>query len=170
MVVAGACGSVAREPIDGAVGDPPGGETPILYKGTTPQTPPKMFGGGTYCTYTITLKQLDVELGILPSSKQVITGHVQDLNVEAVVATTPPCPYGPAAPTIANYTFTSATPTSSGMTLTFQGAATNAPAATLVINLSPAGSVYAAALRFHRTDEPSPLDWSVVVTIPLSAQ
>jgi hypothetical protein len=128
-----------------------------------------MFGGPPYCAYTITLKMLDVELGILPSSKQVITGHIQDLNVEAVVATMPPCTFAPADPTIANYNFTSATPTSNGLTLTFQGVAANTPTATLVVDLAPAGSVYTAALRFHRTDEPSPLDWSVAVTLPLSA-
>jgi hypothetical protein len=167
---AGACGTVAREPpVDGAVGDRPSGETPTMYTGTTAQTSAIGFGGTPYCKYTITLKMLDIELGILPSSKQVITGHVQDLNVEAVVPTTPPCAFGPADPSIANYNFTAATQTSKGMMLTFQGAAANAPAATLMINLMPAGTMYSAALSFHRTDEPPPLDWSVAVTLPLSA-
>lgn len=166
---AGACGQVAREPADGSVGDSPTGETPTMYTGATPATLAMMFGGTPYCMYTITLKMLDVELGILPSTKQVITGHVQDLNVEAVVPTMPPCTFGPADPTIANYNFTAATPTSSGMTLTFQGVAGNAPTATLLIDLAPVGSMYTAALHFHRSDEPSPLDWSVMVTLPLSA-
>lgn len=166
VMVAGACGEVAQEPIDAQAT-----ETPITYKGTLAQTPPKMFGGGTgICTYTITFKQLEVELGILPSSKQVTTGHVQDLNVEAVVPTTPVCPYPPAGPTISSFTFASATPGSSGMTLMFQGATANTPVASLTVGLSSTSSGYTAALSFHRTDLGPPLDWQVVATVPLAPQ
>lgn len=159
-VVTSACGTVTSEPMDGAV----------MYKATIDQTPAMPFGGSPYCSYTIVLKQLDVELGILPSSKQVTTGRVQDLNVEAVVPTTPPCEYPAADPTIATYTLTSATPGASGTTLTFQGDPANAPAVSLGAELSSAGSVYQAQLGFQRTDEPSPLNWSVLVTVTLSPQ
>jgi hypothetical protein len=100
----------------------------------------------------------------------VTSGKVQVLNVEAVVPTTPPCPYGPAGPTISNYTFAPAMSSMSGMMLTFQGAATNTPVASLEVELLSAGSVYQARLGFHRTDVPSPLDWSVLATVPLSPQ
>jgi len=165
VMVTGACGEVASNPVDAAAT-----EIPVTYKGTLAQTPPKMFGGSPYCTYTITFKQLDVELSILPSSKQVTTGHVQDLNIEAVVPTTPACPFDPASPTISNFTFASATPSSNGMTLMFQGAATNTPAASLTVGLSSASSGYTAALSFHRTDQSPPLDWSVQATIPVTPQ
>jgi len=156
-VVAGACGTVTSEPRDGAV----------MYKATMDQTPAMPFGGSPYCSYTIVLKQLDVELGILPSSKQVTTGRVQNLNVEAVV---PPCDYPAADPTIATYTLASATPSASGTTLTFQGATTNSPAVSLGVELTSAGSVYQARLGFQRTYEPPPLNWSVLVTVTLSPQ
>jgi hypothetical protein len=162
-VFASACGTVASEPKDGAVN-----ETPIMYKATMDQTPATPFGGAPYCSYTITLKQLDVELGILPSSKQVTTGRVQDLNVEAVV---PPCQYGPTPPSIATYTLASATRSmNGGTTLTFQGDPANAPVVSLGGELTSAGSVYQAQLGFQRTDEPSPLNWSVLVTVTLSPQ
>jgi hypothetical protein len=123
------------------------------------------FGGGTFCNYTITLKQLAITLGILPSG-QVVSGHVEDLNVEAAVA---PCTGGIPA-NIATYTFASAKPTQTGMALTFQGATTNQPHADLVVNLSTAGSAFQAQLGFHRNDQNPPLDWSVVATLSLSAQ
>ncbi len=168
--LASACGTVGSEPKDGAVGDGQSNETPVMYKATMAQTPAMPFGGAPYCSYTITLKQLDVELGILPSSKQVTTGRIQDLNVEAVVPTTPPCMYTATPPTIANYTLASAMPSASGTTLTFQGDPTNAPVVSLGVELTSAGSVYQARLGFQRTDEPPPLNWSVLVTVTLSPQ
>jgi hypothetical protein len=58
------------------------------YKGTIAQTPLVAFGGTPYCNYTITLKQLEINLDIL-SSGQVTTGQVKDLNVEGTDATCP---------------------------------------------------------------------------------
>ena len=121
-----------------------------------------------FCNYTITLKMLDAELGILPSSRQVISGHVQDLNVEQI-ATGTPCDFGTQPDSIANYTFTASTPTATGMTLTFKGAPANVPSVTLLIDLAPAGTAYTATLKFHRNDQAPPLDWAVTVTLPLSA-
>ena len=164
-VFASACGAVGSEPGDGSVAEPP-----TMYKATMTQTPATPFGGSPYCSYTITLKQLDVEIGILPSSRQAVSGHVQDLNVEAVVPTTPPCPYTAADPTIANYTLASASPSASGMTLMFQGAPANAPMVSLGVELSSVGPVYQAKLGFQRTDEPAPLNWSVIVTLMLAPQ
>ena len=163
MMLAGGCGEVASEPTDAAV-------APITYKGMLAQTAPTMFGGGTFCTYTVTFRQIEVEVGIVPTSKQVTTGRVQNLNVEEVVPTTPVCPFGPADPTISNYTLASATPTASGMTLMFQGAAANTPVASLTVTLSPTSSGYTAALAFHRTDLGPPLDWRVTTTVTLSPQ
>lgn len=165
-LLAGACGSVAQhDPIDASSTSDAQGTT-VTYKGALDQTPPVMFGGGSFCKYTIELKQLSVELGVLPS-KQVTTGRVQALNVEAVV---PPCTFAPAPPVIGNYTLASAKPSASGMTLQFTGAATNSPTVDLVIELAAVGSAYQARLGFHRTDQSPPLDWSVVTTFSLSAQ
>jgi hypothetical protein len=161
VMVAGACGTVANEPMDAAVG------MPTTYKGRLDQTTPAMFGGGPmgYCTYTMSLKQLTVEVGMLPSG-EVTSGRVQDLQVEAIVGT---CMYAPAAPSIASYAFVSATPNTAGMMLTFEGEATNATKTSLVVNLSASGPTQTAAMVFHRTDLGAPLDWRVAVTVPLAA-
>ena len=164
------CGKVASTPGEPTADAPAESSSPITFKGTLAQTNPTMFGGAPYCTYNIVLKQLDVQLAIVPSSKQVTAGNVQNLNFETVVPTDPACPYPPASPTISNYTLFSASPSPTGMRLTFQGAAANTPVASLVADLSPIGSAYQVRLAFHRTDQPPPLDWAVVATVLLSAQ
>ena len=161
VMAAGACGTVANDPVDATVG------MPVTYKGRLDQATPAMFGGGPmgYCTYTMTLKQLDVTIAIRPSG-EVTSGRVQDLQVEAIVGT---CMYAPAAASIANFNFVSATPSTNGMMLTFEGEATNATKASLVVNLSASGPTQTAAMVFHRTDLGAPLDWRVAVTVPLAA-
>src|SRR5262245_8418731 len=175
-----ACGSVARQPpVDGQTADAPVDAaiidaTPARpYKGTLDQTPPVQFGGTPYCKYTITLKQIAVEIAILPGG-QVTSGRVQALNVEAVVvSTTPNCPATtPVIPAnVATYTFQSAKPSSGGMQLTFKGASTNNPGVDLTVDLATVGTAVQARLGFHRYDQPPPLDWSVVTgALSLSPQ
>jgi hypothetical protein len=161
-LVAGACGEVTSGPPGD--GSPPDGNS---YKGTMSQTQPVMFGGGpkNFCKYTITLKQLEIDLAILPS-KQVSSGRVQDLNVETTDAS---CPNAVIPANIASYTLVSSTPLGGGESLVFQGGPNNAPAASLVATLAPAGSGYTATLTFHRTDTPEAvLAWTVTATITLS--
>jgi len=170
LSVASACGEVKR-PVDaGAVGGDAIDEAATTYRGTRDVVAPVTFGGKlgdqNFCTYMITLKQLVIELAITPSG-QVRTGHVQDLNVET---TTADCPNGTIPPNIAMYTLASATPSQTGMTLAFQGAASNEPTVDLVVELSTAGSAHQASLGFHRSNASPPLDWSVVTTLALSAQ
>jgi hypothetical protein len=167
-VGASACGQVAsstpdaRPPApDGSAGTP----APVMYKGTLDQTTPVTFGGSPYCSYTITLKQLELDLAIVPGSNQVASGSVEDLNVEAIV---PPCPNGAIPAGIARYTFAPAAPASDSAALSFTGDAANDPVASLAVQLSSVGSAYQASLGFHRTDSPvAALNWSVVATISL---
>jgi hypothetical protein len=166
---AAACGEVDRTPVDAAVDASP---PPRAYKGTMDMVPAVTFGGLPYCTYTITLKQLEVEIGILPSGL-VATGQVQDLNVEAVVpSTTPNCPadFEVIPPNIATYTMQSVTPSANGQTLTFKGGPSNMPPVDLTVELTTVGSAYQAKLGFHRNNVAAPLDWSVITTVSLSVQ
>jgi hypothetical protein len=161
-----ACGAVNNTPPgDGAASD---GTvvTPRSYHGTVPETSPAMFGGGPppACTYTMTLRQIDVQIGVLPTG-QVVSGQVQDLNVEAIVGT---CQFRAADPSITNYSLMSAVPSASGTTLTFQEKAGDKPGTSLVAELSAVGTGYQAQLTFHRTDLGPPLDWTVVVIVTLS--
>jgi len=158
---ASACGQVANQPsMDAAVDSPPG----LPYQGTLNETSAVPFGGGGFCNYTITLKQVEIDLDVLPS-KQVSSGRVQALNVEVKE---PACTFDDIPPNIANYTLSSSSPTSGGAMLTFQGAAHNAPMASLVVALTPTGTQYTAVLTFHRSDQMAPLDWTVQTTIVLS--
>ena len=138
----------------------------IAYQGTLGQTTPKPFGGAPFCNYTITLKQLEIDLAILPPG-QATSGRIQALNVEATDAA---CTHDIIPATIANYTLSSSSVGAGTTTLTFAGAAGNAPMASLVVSLTPSGSAYNAVLTFHRTDIAPPLDWMVQTTLLLSPQ
>jgi hypothetical protein len=173
----GACGTVASAPADGGLDAPPGA---VTWRNQPGDVPAVTFGGtsagGTmYCKYTITLKQLDVQLTILPSG-QVTSGHVQGLNVEAVIPSTTPVVCTATNPgsipaNIAMYQLASSAATAGGLTLTFQGGASNMPMATLVIVLTKVSSLYSAKLTFQRNDALDPvLGWTVTTTVPLAPQ
>jgi hypothetical protein len=170
-LLASACGTVTEKPTDAAVGDGPGDGPAVMWRNQPSDVMFVMFGGpsgaNNYCQYKITLKQLDVQLAIQPSG-QVTSGHVQDLNFEEIV---PPCSQGSIPANIAMYQLATAAPSAGGMTLTFQGGASNSPPATLVVDLTKINSLYSATLTFHRNDGLDPvLEWMVMATVPLSPQ
>lgn len=174
-LLSSACGTVAGRPAaDASVSDGtgPGSDgsvaSAVTWVAQLAQSPTVTFGGSGFCTYTITLKQIDVQLGILPSG-QVSSGQVQDLNMEAVVPTMPPCGGGPIPPNIATYQLATAMPSTGGMTLMFQGGASNMPPAALVIELTKTGSLYSAKLTFHRNDGQAAIfEWTVTTTVSLA--
>jgi hypothetical protein len=185
-LLAGACGTVTEKPADAGIGDGPAPDAPpvaVTWRNQPGDVPAATFGGtaagGTiYCKYTITLRQLDVQLTILPSG-QVTSGRVQDLNVEAVVPSMPPTtPFVctatnpvPIAPNIAMYQLATATTGTGGLTLTFQGGASNMPPASLVIELTKVSSLYSAKLTFQRNDDVDAVfKWKVTTTVPLAPQ
>ncbi len=89
-VALAACGSVnGGMPPDAAPAvDAPDMTPPTTYHAMLAQTDPVAFGGGGFCNYTITLKQLDVAIAIQPSG-HVSSATVQDLNVEGTDAMCP---------------------------------------------------------------------------------
>ncbi len=104
---------------------------------------------------------------MLPSG-DAMSGRVQALNVEARDAS---CTFDTIPQNIATYTLASSIRSGSATTLTFSGASSNAPQASLVATLSPAGPSYTAALTLHRTDAGDPLlAWTVKTTVSLAAQ
>ena len=166
VALTSACGKVQTPAVPDAASD-----LPVTYQASLAATDAVTFGGPVpghnYCFYMITLKQLSVELAITPSGS-VRSGRVQALNSETVAAD---CDQGTIPENIATYTFTSAAPTDGGMTLTFQGAASNMPPASLAVELATAGTAHQARLGFHRLGVDPPLDWSVVTpTLSLSPQ
>jgi len=167
VLCAAACGDVARAPDDGAVVDQMVGTT--TYKGHIEMTPPVDFGGLPFCDYTMTLQQVDIEL-MIEASGAVRSGKVQDLNLEAVVLSDPPCPVGPIPPKIASYTFVSASPGTDGTTLTFAAAPTNEPDVEVTATLTSAGAVKTAKLGFQRINVDDVLAWTIAATATLTAR
>jgi hypothetical protein len=175
VVLGSGCGGVKSPPpatdaavTDGAMLDQAPGPTATTYKGSIAQTMPAVTFGGPApkCTYSMTLKQLEVHLAILPSG-QVASGAVQALYSEALVAN---CTGMPADPAIMNYAFVSATPSPTGMTLKLQEEAGDKPGASLIGELATVSAAYQVRLTFHRTDLLPPLDWMVVAPVALTPQ
>jgi hypothetical protein len=165
-VACSACGTVHDQPTDAAADAPADGPVALTYHATVPASMTVPFGGTPECSYTVTLRQTDVQLAILPSGK-VTGGQVQTLYDEAITST---CGHPPANPTISNYTFATATTTASGMTLTFQEKPGDKPGASLTIGLTAAGANYQAQLTFHRTDLSGTLAWIVVISTTIIPQ
>jgi hypothetical protein len=169
------CGEVARTPGDASHADGSGGQPdstlpdapmPVTYHGG-PVTQTAPFGGVVYCKYTITLKDVTLDLDILPSG-QLITGTVKGANVEGGAAN---CPLPFIPPNMASYTLQSAVPNGATTKLTFQGASGNVPRASLVVDLSRNGASYLAMMTFQRTDQVPELNWKVVVpALPVAAR
>jgi hypothetical protein len=171
-LLASACGEVAGRPtVDAATSPSDGAAVPdaamaLAYKGAMAESPVAAYGGppSTFCNYTMTLRQLEIELGILATG-QVISGRFQDLAIEGKDAA---CTLGVIPPKIASYTLQSAVPSGAITKLTFLGAATNEPRTSLVGNLTRSGAGYSAALTVQRTDQIPVLTWTINVTLSLS--
>jgi hypothetical protein len=163
-VLCGACGSVADNvPSDGPVDGAP---MPTTYRGRVDETsPPVMFGQPpTTCSWKMTLRDLEIDLGILPSG-QVANGQVHALYHEELADL---CSDPAAPPSIIDYTFTASVPASGGMTLTFQEEVGDSPGASLSALLTSAGSGYQMQLSFERTDLPARYKWMLVTSAVLS--
>ena len=158
----------------GAVADPglpdaprvPGDGMPTIYRGMLNDVPPVTFGGGPFCMYTITLRQIDIQTTV-QSSGQVTDAEARNLNIETAV---PPCPFDPLDPTIATYTFASMTTTPEGILVALDPAPTNAPIGVLRLQLTKSGATFLAHFEYDRTDAAPPLDWLVVGSLVLLPQ
>lgn len=169
-----ACGSVAKDPAPAQDAAPaadaaPDASPPRTMVGHVAMTPPVTFGGGPkgFCTYTITLKDLDVMLEVQRSG-EVTAGRVQDTNVEAIVGM---CDAGTIPAKLATYTLDSAKPAAGGTMLTFQAGAANEPRVTLTATIANAGATATVMLAFKRGGTADPvLDWLVTTTLTLTEQ
>lgn len=136
------------------------------YKGQLDATNAVKFGGDPYCEYTMTLKDVAIEVAALESG-DIIGAAVKDLVLEATV---PPCPHAPMDPAVQRFALTTVTPTASGATLAFEGAKTNQPETSLVIDLAKVGATYQASAEWKRVDLDPPLDWTVTAKVTLAAR
>ncbi|MEO8841171.1 MAG: hypothetical protein ABI591_03285 [Kofleriaceae bacterium] len=165
IVLASCSPSSGQVAVDAALVDAPVTEASTVYHGTLDQTAPVMFGGGTYCTYSITLTSLAIDVTVRPTG-DVSAAAVQNLNVEGIVGA---CPYTPSPPTIATYMLASAKPIPNGTALELAGDPANTPKVTLTIDMLAAGVDQAVTATFHRTDQAAVLNWTVTAQLTLAA-
>ena len=158
LAVLAACGAVTEAAPDGP---PVSG-----YRGMLDATAPVQFGGDPYCTYTMVLRQIEIVLSIAGEDR-VVDGQAQNLTVEEVIPTTPPCPFPPSPPSIHRYRFSSSSAVQDTVTVVFAADPSNTPLGTLVLEVTPSGPGYQASFDYHRTDQPAPLDWRVTGEVSL---
>lgn len=138
------------------------------YQANQAMSPAASFGGiAEYtCTYTMTLRQISLQLQ-LDAGGKVVGGTLQNMTDEEV--TNPGiCSNPPHADTLQKFTFKSATPVGASSMVVMEGDKANSPQASLALTVTPTGSSYIAAGRWTRTDQVPALTWSVTANLNLA--
>jgi hypothetical protein len=142
---------------DAGAGTPP--VTQVDFTGKMPATNPVPFGGGGFCTYKVTMKNIAVKITVVD---RVMAAEVTNTMVEEIVGT---CQYTPAPPSAHSYTMTEnldRKTTATTERLTMAGKSTNAPNTILTVQVTKNGPNYDAALTWKRNDGNDPvLLWTV---------
>jgi hypothetical protein len=131
----------------------------VASAGTTP------FGGPPYCFYSITLTNITSTLTLDGTSAT--EGQVTLQATENALAG---CPYRPYPPHTHTYTLISGAVTGASVAVQYQPSSANAPRASLTFTgtLSADNRTLTGTLTWHRTDEPSPLDWTVSTPVSMT--
>jgi hypothetical protein len=167
-----ACGAVPEDMVPDAGPDAPKPPGTTTYRGTLQMSPTVTFGGPPYCTYTETLRQIEIELNLLTTG-EVKGGSSQALSVEMVLATTDPaCDAGPGIePNIHKFTFRSATRVGTGYMVLMDGNIANDPATSLAFMLTPATGAFTAAARWTRSGGiADSLNWNLTSNLTLTVK
>lgn len=137
------------------------------FIGRAAMSPTVPFGGSPYCSYSITLKDILVEVLADPQDG-LVAMVVADTTSEAIVGT---CPYPPAGPNRQVFEHRGGTlgwPQTNTVVPELQGNASNSPKTDATSNVvREKDTRLTATLRWHRTDQPPPLDWTVMMEVPL---
>lgn len=150
-------------PADAAPNDA-GGPATRRFTGTLVASPPASFGGSPYCSYKMTLKQIDIDL-TLNEAGLATSGLVKDIAFEEAV---PPCPNAAMAATMNEYSLARSSKLATGaLHVELTGFAQNRPSTTLVVEGIFTTDHVSAVAEWHRTDQNPPLDWRVKATVPL---
>jgi hypothetical protein len=135
-----------------------------VFAGTLATTATVPFGGGGFCKYDVTLKDVAIEVELLANG-DVGRATMRDLAVEKALDG---CPYAPMDPSIQDFTLKSQAVTTTGTRIELVGAKTNRPETALVIDLVESGAGYEATGTWKRTDQQGALGWSVTAKISLA--
>ena len=116
------------------------------------------FGGGLYCNYSVefTNVQASLDLNTTGGGSAAITGTQTERTVGS-------CPFDPAPVHVDHYSSTSVTRTGNSVSATLVpvGNLINANI-TFVGTMSADQQTVSGTFTWHRVDQPSPLDWTVV--------
>lgn len=155
-------GAEAAVPIDASAVD--AGPQSRSLTGTLAATKATDFGGGNYCKYRMTMKSIEVTLSVTAAG-DVANATVTSLAVEETV---PPCQYTPTPPMLLRYYLASSSKLPGGGSHLELGMdPLNRTEATMVIEGDFSVDNAKAALEWHRTDQPSPLDWRITTSVSL---
>lgn len=157
--------SQEEQQLDGIV-LPPAEEQRSTFAGTLATTATVPFGGGGFCKYDITLRDVAIEIE-LSEAGEVTRATVRDLAVERALDG---CPHAPMDPSIQDFTLKSTAVTTTGTRIELTGAKSNRPATSLVVDLAQAGAAYTATATWKRTDQTAPLAWSVTAKATLTTK
>jgi hypothetical protein len=142
----------------------PPAETSTVFAGTLAATATVPFGGSGFCKYDVTLKDVAIEIEILPNG-DVGRATVRDLVVERALDG---CPYGPMDPSVQDFTLKTHAVTTTGTRVELAGSKTNRPETALVVDLVETAAGYDATATWKRTDQKAPLAWSVTARAKLA--
>jgi hypothetical protein len=148
-----------------AAGSPP----PSTLRGTATTTNTFGFGGDPYaCTWNITMKSLDLEVRVDAKNGDVQSATFRAQAVEQTVAPCTADPYPPNEHTYVMSTTSVVGPRVTRIELTPKS--TNLPEASASIDLDLSKTPATASIRVHRTDQSSPLDWTVLAKLTLETK
>ncbi len=173
LAVTAACGGSDRDsgtPIDASPDAGGGGELDHQrFIGRLTATPTVAFGGSPFCNYTVTLREVVIDLTVRASTE--LTALTLSNNV--VEATVGSCPFAPSP--LSKQVFDHrggprSLPIESTVEPMLEGVSANQPKA-IASGLVQAVSsgAYIATLRWERTDQPDPLlKWVVATARPVA--
>ena len=143
---------------------PPPAPGAYTYRAEVTETPPVKFGGDPFCEYTITLKDIVLEVAALDSGEVVSATEQHD----AVEKTVTSC----SQPTIPinrhSYTLLRTKPDAGSTELEFSAGSSNKPKTSLVVELARSADGFVATATWKRIDIGPPLDWQVKLTMTLT--
>lgn len=147
--------------VDGGFTDPIGDDLAYRFAGRLAASPRVQFGGGGYCDYAMTLRDVIVDI-VVRERGFFVNGLVTDTAVEEALNG---CPHAPSPPHAQVYEYTgNPLPGAAMFAVGLTPDPGNAQQATLdavaTVSFETAPRV---DLRWHRIDQPAPLDWDIRV-------
>jgi hypothetical protein len=170
--LAAACGSSESGASDGPVADTGGGDGSgdvglTRWVGHLAMTNAVPFGGSGFCNYTVTMKNVVFDVS-LDSMKNLVWMVIDNTMHEAVVGSCPSPAQGDKTQGF-EYPGNPQPPTPSGAYApTLKPLGSNLPITTIAVTLTPSTTTsYASTVRWHRTDQSPPINWTVNTPAPV---